>query len=231
MENELTQYKEIQRSLIKTYRSVIWYNFIKALKEYNLLEIKDKVLIIIDFSKESLVTAMLFSELMRHSDFEFEVENVCLDSDKEYFYLLDHLNINYVTISNYDDIINLYPSSKVVSFDCYDDQVETTLENMLCNGTFKTILPKDENKGYVTIRPLYQVRLKDINRWAKFTIIDFKESVISENKSFCRSLVERMLTYNSNSTKNIFKSVNNIYVHKILGYYKGGKKHSFLDDF
>lgn len=231
MENELTQYKDIQRSLIKTYRSVIWYSFIKALKEYDLLQLNDKVLVNIDFSKQSLVTSMLFCELKRHSDFEFEVEFICDMKYRNYFYLLDYLNINYTAINDCSDIYNMYKNYKFVSYDCYDDQVETTLENMLFNGCFKTILPLDDLNGYTTIRPLYQIRLKDINRWAKFTKICFDEKEISSEKQYCRNLVEKLLTYNENSTKNIYKSVTNVYVHKILGYYKGGKKHSFLDDF
>ena len=41
-ENERADLKDIERSLIKRYRKNVWSKFVKAIKEYNLIEDGDK---------------------------------------------------------------------------------------------------------------------------------------------------------------------------------------------
>ena len=83
----MERYREIERTIIKTYRAHLWAPFVKALKEYELLKPGDKVCVCISGGKDSMLLAKLFQELKRHSDFEFDVEYMVMDPgyDEENF--------------------------------------------------------------------------------------------------------------------------------------------------
>lgn len=69
----------IERSIVKSYRKNIWIKFIKAIKEYELIEPGDKVAVAISGGKDSLLLAKLFQELHKYSNFDFEVEYIAMD--------------------------------------------------------------------------------------------------------------------------------------------------------
>ena len=60
---QLERYKEIERTIIKNYRSRLWSPFMKAIREYKLLSPGDKVCVCISGGKDSMVMAKLFQEL------------------------------------------------------------------------------------------------------------------------------------------------------------------------
>ena len=68
----MEKYEEVERTIIKTYRSSLWSKFVKALKEYDMLKPNDKVCVCISGGKDSMLLAKLFQELQKHSDFPFE---------------------------------------------------------------------------------------------------------------------------------------------------------------
>ena len=55
--------KKLKEVLLKKYRKPIWSKFIKAIKEYNLVEEGDKIAVAISGGKDSLLMAKLFQEL------------------------------------------------------------------------------------------------------------------------------------------------------------------------
>ncbi|MDO5028243.1 MAG: ATP-binding protein [Bacillota bacterium] len=69
----------IERSIVKSYRKHIWIKFIKAIKEYKLIEEGDKVAVAISGGKDSLLLAKLFQELHKHSIFDFDLEFIAMD--------------------------------------------------------------------------------------------------------------------------------------------------------
>lgn len=71
--------EEIERSIITKYRKDIWSKFIKAIKEFNLIEDGDKIGIAISGGKDSLLLAKLFQELKKHGKDNFEVEYIAMD--------------------------------------------------------------------------------------------------------------------------------------------------------
>ena len=75
----MEKYKEIERSIIKTYRKEIWSKFIKAIRDYNLVEEGDKIAVAISGGKDSLLMAKMFQELKRHGQVNFEVEFIAMD--------------------------------------------------------------------------------------------------------------------------------------------------------
>lgn len=70
---------DIERSIIKTYRKHIWTKFIKAVKEYNLIQDGDKIAVAISGGKDSLLLAKLFQELRKYGTQNFDVEFIAMD--------------------------------------------------------------------------------------------------------------------------------------------------------
>ena len=75
----MERYKEIERSIITTYRSRLWSKFMRAIKEYELIKENDKICVCISGGKDSMVMAKLFQELKRHSDVYFDVEFIVMN--------------------------------------------------------------------------------------------------------------------------------------------------------
>ena len=164
--------KEIERSIIKTYRKELWAKFVRALDDYELLSPNDKVCVCISGGKDSMILAKLFQELHRHSKFEFELKFLMMNPgyNKENLDLIIHnlevLNIPaHIVESNIFEVANsqeknpcylcarmrrgvLYKAAKELGCNKialghhYDDVIETTLMNMLNSGSFQTMVPK-----------------------------------------------------------------------------------------
>lgn len=77
--NEKKPLEDIEKSIIKTYRKHIWGKFIKAIKEYELIEDGDKIAVAISGGKDSLLMAKLFQELNKHGNRNFELEFIAMD--------------------------------------------------------------------------------------------------------------------------------------------------------
>ena len=71
--------EEIERSIVKRYRKPIWSKFIKAVKDYQLIEEGDRIAVAISGGKDSLLMAKLFQELKKHGQVNFEVEFIAMD--------------------------------------------------------------------------------------------------------------------------------------------------------
>ena len=71
--------KDIERSIIKSYRKPIWTKFCKAIKEYQLIQEGDKIAVAISGGKDSLLMAKCFQELKRHGLMNFELEFIAMD--------------------------------------------------------------------------------------------------------------------------------------------------------
>lgn len=98
--------KDIERSIVKTYRKHIWTKFVKAITDYNLVEEGDKIAVGISGGKDSLLMAKLFQELQRHGKVKFEL--VFLAMDPGY-----HPEIKKLLIENCEHLnipIHLYES-------------------------------------------------------------------------------------------------------------------------
>jgi tRNA(Ile)-lysidine synthase TilS/MesJ len=77
--NDRKPLAEIERSIIKRYRKHIWSKFIKAIKEYELIEDGDRIAVAISGGKDSLLMAKLFQELHRNGKQNFELEFIAMD--------------------------------------------------------------------------------------------------------------------------------------------------------
>lgn len=75
----MERYKEIERSIIKKYRKEIWAKFVKAVKDYKLINENDKVMVCISGGKDSFLLAKCVQELQKHGGIVFEACYVCMN--------------------------------------------------------------------------------------------------------------------------------------------------------
>lgn len=85
--------KEIERSINKEYKRSIWSKFVKAIKEFNLIEPGDKVAVAISGGKDSMLMAKLFQELKKHGKAKLDLEFIAMDPGY-------HENIRELLIDN-----------------------------------------------------------------------------------------------------------------------------------
>ncbi len=263
---------EIERSLIKRYRKNIWSRFIKAIKEYQLIEDGDKIAVAISGGKDSLLMAKLFQELYKNGKQNFELEFIAMDPGyhKEVRDLLED-NCKYLDIPLHiydadifqvaDKIAKDYPCymcarmrrgslyGKAKELGCnklalghhFNDVIETTMLNLLCAGSFKTMLPKlkaQNFEGLELIRPLYLVEEEYIERfiqsagiWPLNCACMVAAKKIGNKRFEIKDLIENLKGNFANVDINIFRAGENVNMNGILGWQEDGEKHSFLDDY
>ena len=170
--------QEIERTIIKTYRAKLWSQFIKALKEYDMIKPNDHICVCISGGKDSMLLAKLFQELKRHSDFEFEVSYLVMNPgyNEKNSDLIKH-NIELLGIPatfvksdifEIADILGGKPCymcakmrrgalykyakelgcNKIALGHHFDDVIETTMMSIFNNGQLETMLPKLHSENY-----------------------------------------------------------------------------------
>jgi len=162
--------KEIEKSIQKKYRKEIFSKFVKAIKEFNLIEENDIIAVCISGGKDSFLLAKCMQELKRHNKFNFEVKYIVMDPGytKEKLNQIKE-NAKYLNIdieifeTNIFDVVKDSSSpcflcarmrrgclySKAKELGCnkialghhFNDVIETILLNMIYNGKFGGMLP------------------------------------------------------------------------------------------
>lgn len=87
--------EEIERSIIKKYRKYLWSKFMKAIKDFELVEEGDKIAVAISGGKDSTLLALLFKELQLHGSVEFDLEYIVADPGY-------HEDIKILMLKNYE---------------------------------------------------------------------------------------------------------------------------------
>lgn len=75
----MEKFLEIEHDLITRFRKRIWANFVKGVKEYNLIEENDKIAVCISGGKDSFLMAKLMQEISLHGDFPLELVFLVMD--------------------------------------------------------------------------------------------------------------------------------------------------------
>ena len=75
----MEKYKEVERSIIKTYRKEIWSKFIKAIKDYELIKENDKIMVCISGGNDSFLLAKCMQEILRHGKIHFDAKYVVMN--------------------------------------------------------------------------------------------------------------------------------------------------------
>ena len=174
----MEKYKEIERSIIKTYRKEIWSKFIKAVKNYQLIQENDKIMVCISGGKDSFLMAKCIQELQRHGRVPFEAHYVVMDPGYNSYnrdFIEDNADLLNVPIkifeSNIFDVVSTvdkspcylcakmrrgYLYSKAQELGCnkialghhFDDVIETILMGMLYGAQVQTMMPKLHSKNF-----------------------------------------------------------------------------------
>ncbi len=79
MKEPLEKYQLAERSIQKKYHKQLWTPFVRAVKQYQLIEEGDRIAVCISGGKDSMLLAKLMQLLHRYSDFPFELEFLVMD--------------------------------------------------------------------------------------------------------------------------------------------------------
>ncbi len=169
--------KDIERSIIKKYKSKIFGRFLKSVKEYKLVENGDKIAVCISGGKDSFLLAKCMQELQKHSPLKFELVFLVMNPGYEEKNLnkikenLEKLEIDAIIYES-----NIFEQIKDTSSICYlcarkrrgslyakakelgcnkialghhfDDAIETILLNILYAGEYKAMMPKLKSTNF-----------------------------------------------------------------------------------
>ncbi len=107
----MERYKDIEKSIIKKFRKDIWSKFIKAVKDYQLINENDKIMVCISGGKDSFLLAKCIQELKRHGKIHFDAHYVVMNpgySDFNRDLILENAKILNVPIEMFEsDIFNV----------------------------------------------------------------------------------------------------------------------------
>lgn len=131
----------------------------------------------------------------------------------------------------------------------FDDVIETILMSMIYGGQVETMMPKLHSahfEGMQIIRPMYYVREAEIKHWAAYNGLSFIQCAcrFTESCASCnpngetrskrqeiKQLIAKIAKGNPQIEMNIFRSVENVNLNKIVSYKSNGIVHSFLDGY
>ena len=170
--------KEIERSIITTYRNKIWSKFIKAITEFQMIQDGDKIAVCISGGKDSMLLAKCFQELKKHGKNNFDLEFIVMNpgyNEKNKQKIIENSQILNIPITMFEtDIFErveriddracyicarmrrgfLYKKAqelgcnKIALGHHFDDVIETTLLSMFYGSEIKTMLPKLHSDNY-----------------------------------------------------------------------------------
>ena len=104
----MEKYKEIERSIITTYRKEIWSKFVKAVSDYKLIEENDNVMVCISGGKDSFLLAKCVQELQRHGNVKFNAHYVVMDPGYNEYnrnFILDNAKILNIPLEMFESDI------------------------------------------------------------------------------------------------------------------------------
>ena len=165
-------YREIEKSIIKTFRKTIWRPFISALNDYKLISEGDKIAVCISGGKDSMLLAKCMQEVQRHGIMHFDLEFLVMDPGyhpdnrrliEENARLLN-IPIRIFESDIFDVVVDiedspcylcarmrrghLYANAKALGCNKialghhFDDVIETILMSMLYGAQVNTMMPK-----------------------------------------------------------------------------------------
>lgn len=174
--------------------------------------------------------------------FESDIFNIVADIEKNPCYLCARMRRGYL----YSRAKEL-GCNKIALGHHFDDVIETILMGMLYSGKVETMMPKLHSTNFAgmeLIRPLYLVKEADIMAWRDYNKMHFIQCAcrFTENCATCgggrgskrdemKELIAKFRETSDVIESNIFRSVENINLRKIVGYQKDGKTYHFLDDY
>lgn len=164
--------EEVEISIRKKFHKQLFSRFAKAVRDYQLIQKKDRIAVCISGGKDSMLMAKLFQEIQRHRKVSFDLEFLVMDPG----YRLENRKLIEenaarlgipITIFQTDIFGAVYEIEKSPCYLCarmrrghlyyqakelgcnkialghhYDDVIETILMGMLYGGQIQTMMPK-----------------------------------------------------------------------------------------
>ena len=97
---------DIEKSIIKKYRKVIWSKFIDAINEFNMINDNDKIAVCISGGKDSFLLAKCLQEIQRHGKIKFDLKFICMNPG----YSDNHLKQIKITANKLDIDLHIFKS-------------------------------------------------------------------------------------------------------------------------
>ena len=178
MAKELTRVEQIERSIIKTYKTDLWAPFLTSINRYELIQPNDRIAVCISGGKDSFCMAKMFQILSKHTEIPFETEFLVMDpgySEANRKKIEENAEILGIPIRIFETNIfavadheskspcylcarmrrgHLYNQAKLLGCNKialghhFDDVVETILMGMLYGSQMQTMLPKLHSENY-----------------------------------------------------------------------------------
>ena len=178
MRKKLDTAGEIERSINTVFRPSVWTKFIKAVKEFKMINAGDKIAVCISGGKDSMLLAKLMQMLHKISDVPFEIEYISMDpgyNEKNRKKIEENAEKIGIPIKFFEtDIFDV--TAKVDGNPCYlcarmrrghlyakakelgcnkialghhkNDVIETTVMGMLFSGQIQGMLPKLKSTNF-----------------------------------------------------------------------------------
>ncbi len=174
----MEDYKEIERSITKSYRKKIWAKFIKGISDFQMVQDGDKIAICISGGKDSMLMAKCFQILKKYSETKFEIEFIVMNPGYNQVNkkkIIDNAKILNIPITMFESSI-FESVEKIEDNPCYvcarmrrgylyeeakrlgcnkialghhfDDVIETILMGMLYGAQVQTMMPKLHSKSH-----------------------------------------------------------------------------------
>lgn len=170
--------KNIERSIIKKYRKEIWSNFIRAIKDYEMVQEGDVICVCVSGGKDSMLLAKCFQELKRHGKVNFDIKfmlmdpgydqgnlSIVIDNAKRLGIDLDRFESHiFEIVSQIEDGPcylcarmrrgHLYSGAKGLGCNKIalghhnDDVIETIMLNLCYGAEVKTMMPKLRSQNF-----------------------------------------------------------------------------------
>lgn len=172
---------EIEKSIIKQYRKEIYSRFVRAVKDFSLIEEGDHICVCISGGKDSFLMAKCLEELQKHSKYHFQLTYLVMDpgyTEKNLEKIKQnakHLNIPIIVKkSNIFEVIKentnpcylcarmrrgcLYSMAqelgcnKIALGHHFNDVIETILLNQFYNGQFSGMMPIVDSDHFLEMK-------------------------------------------------------------------------------
>lgn len=169
--------KDINKSIVKTYKKTIWKKTIKAIDEYKLIDEGDNIAVCISGGKDSFLLACVLREIARHYKIKFNLTYICMNpgyNEKNLEKIKENAKILDIPLIIFEtDIFRSIEGEKNPCYVCarkrrgslyskaqelgcnkialghhFNDVIETIMLNMLYAGQYGSMLPKLHSDHY-----------------------------------------------------------------------------------
>ena len=217
----------IETSIVKKYKKNIWHRFIKAGREYKLINDGDRILCVLRGDAQSLLFAKCFERLKKYSETQFELAFVSPDS------LEDSYGLGVTLTADPGAFARAQGFNKLALPDCFDDCIEYILTSQLYEGRLQALTPSQDTGGLTIVRAGLLVRREDIAAFARYNSLSLPITAAKadERTLRVRGIIAELAKTNKNLEINILRSCEEVNLETVISYTEGGVRKSILDTF